>query len=277
MRKTIHIGHSPDPDDAFMFYALKKREVQCNGFKVQHVIEDIQSLNQRALKAELEVTAISAAVYPLVSRDYWILSCGASVGRNYGPIVVSEKRFSKKELMKKRIAVPGMHTTAFLLLKIFLEHFIPVETNFTDIIPAVKQKKVDAGLIIHEDQINFRTAGLYKCLDLGAVWHRKYSLPIPLGLDVVRKDVGIELAQQINQSLFKSILFAKKNEEKALDYALDFARGISRKLTKKFVRMYVNNDTLSLSGDSQKALKKLFENGVRLGLFNSVPKIEVIS
>lgn len=277
MNKIVKIGHSPDADDAFMFYGLTQGLVELNGFKIEHIIEDIQSLNKRALKGELDVTAISAAVYPFIADQYWILSCGASVGRNYGPIIVSDKPFSHNDLQGKKIAVPGLQTTAFLLLKIFLDDFEPVEINFQEIISAVKQKKVDAGLIIHEGQINYGSFGLHKCLDLGKLWYEKYSLPIPLGLDVVRKDLGRTNAKKINSVLRQSIRYAIENEKPAIEYALKFGRGLSEKDGEKFVRMYVNEDTIDLGLDSKKALEKLYALGEKCKIFGSVPEIEIIS
>lgn len=275
-QKILRVGHSPDADDAFMFYALAKGKVRVNGYRVKHVIQDIQSLNKRALKGDLEVTAISAAVYPFVADKYWILSSGASVGRNYGPILVAKKLLSLKDLKRKRIAIPGKQTTAYLLLKTFLPDFVPVEMDFKAVIPAVKSGKVDAGLVIHEGQLNFRQFGLQKCADLGSLWHKKYRLPIPLGLDVVRKNLGLKKAKAIQHALYESIRHARQNEPDAIRYAAKFGRGTVGETLKQFVRMYVNEDTQSLKPESRRALKRLFENGVRRGLFKAVPKIEVI-
>ena len=275
-QKTVRVGHSPDPDDAFMFYALAKGKVPLDGFKIKHVIEDIQSLNQRALTKDLEVTAISAAVYPMVADDYWILSCGASVGRNYGPIVVAEKKLSEKDLKGKRIAVPGLQTTAYLLLKIFLGDFEPVVMDFAAIIGAVKRKEVDAGLIIHEGQLNYASFGLAKCMDLGESWFKKFSLPIPLGLDVVRKDMGLPFAKKLNRTLKRSIAYARDNHDEALVYALKFGRGIPAGTASKFVGMYVNEDTLDLGEEGKAALEKLFKSGAERGLFSDPGLISVI-
>src|SRR3989344_1267810 len=226
--KILRVGHSPDPDDAFMFYALSKGAVRLPGYEIEHVIEDIQSLNLRAMRSELDVTAISAAAYPAVARNYWILASGASVGRNYGPMVVAERKFSRRELRGKRIAVPGFQTTAYLLLKIFLDDFVSVEMSFEKITGAVKAGQVDAGLIIHEGQLNYKNFGLECCLDLGKSWYDRYKLPIPLGLDVVRKDLGLVTARAVQKALKESIIFARGNEAQALDYALQFGRGISK-------------------------------------------------
>ena len=274
--KVLRIGHSPDPDDAFMFFALSSGAVSLGECRIEHVIEDIQSLNQRALKAELEITAISAAVYPLIAKDYWILSSGASVGRNYGPMVVAARHFSQYELKTKKIAVPGFQTTAYILLKIFLGDFIPVEMNFADIIPAVQSGQVEAGLIIHEGQLNYSSFGLQNCMDLGKLWFEKYHLPIPLGLDVVRKDLGIEAAKKFNRALRESIQFARAQEGPALDYALKFGRGISKDTARKFLGMYVNDDTENLGEDGARALQILYRLGAEKGLFPPVQNLVLI-
>lgn len=276
MEKIIRIGHSPDPDDAFMFYGLAKKYVSINGYEIEHVILDIQTLNERALKSELDITAISTAVYPFVAKHYWILSCGASVGRNYGPILVAKKNFHYSDLTGKKIAVPGLQTTAYLLLKIFLKDFKPVVMDFKEIIPAVLKDEVDLGLVIHEGQLNFSSYGLEKCLDLGSVWHEKFKLPIPLGLDVVKKDLGLDMAKKIKEALVQSIRYAMENESQALEYALEFGRGISKENGKKFVGMYVNEDTLDLGNEGFLALKKLFSLGSQAGFFKEEILPEII-
>ncbi|MBI2119115.1 MAG: ABC transporter substrate-binding protein [Elusimicrobia bacterium] len=276
MKKIIRIGHSPDPDDAFMFYGLAKKRVSINGYEIEHVILDIQTLNESALKSELDITAISAAVYPFVAEDYWILSCGASVGRNYGPILVAKKNFNHSDLKGKKIAVPGLQTTAYLLLKIFLKDFKPVPMDFKEIIPAVLKDEVDLGLVIHEGQLNFSSYGLEKCLDLGNCWFEKFNLPIPLGLDVVKKDLGLAMAKKIKEALVQSIQYAMENESQALEYALEFGRGISKESAKKFVGMYVNEDTLDLGNDGSLALEKLFGLGYEFGFFKEMILPEII-
>lgn len=274
--KTIRVGHSPDPDDAFMFYAIAKGKVNFPGLAIEHVIEDIQSLNRRALNAELEMTAISAAVYPLIAKDYWILSTGASVGRNYGPIVVAKTSLSLDDLRGKRIGVPGLHTTAFLLLKIFIDDFVPVELHFTDIIGAVREGRVDAGLVIHEGQLNYASFGVLKCLDLGVRWFEKTGLPIPLGLDVIRKDLGRDAAREINSTLAKSIQYAQDHQSEAIPYALEFGRGIPGDTAERFVKMYVNEDTLDLGEEGAEALRELYKEGALKGIFEFPSGISVI-
>ncbi len=274
--KVLRVGHSPDPDDAFMFYALTQGAVKLDGIEIEHVIEDIQSLNKRAIRAELEITAISAAVYPFVAKNYWILASGASVGRNYGPMVIANKWLSPNELKGKRIAIPGFQTTAYLLLKIFLGDFVPVDIAFDKIIAAVKAGQVDAGLIIHEGQLNYKKFGVENCMDLGKMWFEKFRLPIPLGLDVVRKDMGLEAARKMQKALKESIIFARSNEGPALDYALKYGRGIPKETARKFVGMYVNDDTVDLGIEGLEALRVLFEEGEKKGLFKAPKTLEVI-
>jgi 1,4-dihydroxy-6-naphthoate synthase len=274
--KILRVGHSPDADDAYMFYGFAKEAVKIPGWKIEHVVEDIQSLNRRALKAELEVTAISAAVYPAVADQYWIMSCGASVGRNYGPILVAEKPFTAQGLKGKKIAVPGPQTTAFLLLNLFLDGFEPVQMDFNAVIPAVKEGKADAALVIHEGQLNFGSFGLTKCMDLGELWFDRYKLPIPLGLDMIRKDLGHDEALRIQKGLYDSIRYAMANETPALDYAAQFGRGTVGSTLKKFVGMYVNQDTLDLGKEGKEALEILFSKGAEKGLFRA-PKVEVLA
>ncbi len=276
MEKILRMGHSPDADDAFMFYALGGGFVGIDGFKVRHVVEDIQSLNQRALKSELEVTAVSAAVFPSIADRYWIMASGASVGRNYGPIVATRSPLEPEKLTGKKIAVPGKLTTAYLLLKIFLKDFTPVEVDFDDVIPVVQRGEADAALVIHEGQLKFESLGFFKVLDLGEIWYKKFNLPIPLGLDLVRKDLGLEAAKKIQGSLRESILFAMAHEKDAMEYASQYGRKTPKELLKKFVGMYVNQDTLDLGAEGKKALEKLFTLGKEAGLVKSVPQLDVI-
>ena len=275
--KVFRIGHSPDPDDAFMFYALAQGVVKVPGWKIEHVMEDIQSLNVRAFRGELEMTAISAHAYPKVADRYGILHCGASMGRNYGPIVVSKSFIHPadglKSLKGKRIAVPGAWTTAFLLLNLALGDYIPVQAEFDAIMGMVERGEVDAGLIIHEGQITYREGGFFKVLDLGHWWAEVTPLPLPLGLDVVRRDLGADLIRTFSKAMRDSIDFAIANEDKAVPYALEFGRGISLETGTRFVRMYVNKDTQDLHGEGVAALKLLYEMAVNRGLLAKVPDL----
>jgi 1,4-dihydroxy-6-naphthoate synthase len=275
--KAFRIGHSPDPDDAFMFYAMAKGVVKMPGWKIEHVMEDIQSLNVRAFKGDLEMTAISAHAYPKVAHKYGILHSGASMGRNYGPIVISKKFVHPSEglahLKGKRIAVPGEWTTAFLLLNLALPDYIPVQADFAAIMDMVERGEVDAGLIIHEGQITFREHSFFKILDLGHWWAAITPLPLPLGLDVIRRDLGAEVIQVASQAMRDSIDYAIANEDKAVPYALEFGRGIDLKTGTTFVRMYVNKDTQDLHGEGVAALKLLYEMAVSRGLLDKVPDL----
>ncbi len=274
--RTITVGHSPDPDDAYMFYALTHGKVALEGITVRHHLEDIQSLNRRALTGEFEVTAISAAAYPSVADRYWIMSAGASVGRGYGPILVAKPGFTVDRLRGARIGVPGEQTTAFLTLQIYSDDFTPVQLPFDQIIPAVVRGEIDAGLIIHEGQITYRQHGLEKMLDLGVWWQEETGLPLPLGLDVVRKDLGEALAASINGALRESIAYAHAHQEEALAYALEYGRGIAPDVGDLFVRMYVNDDTLDLGEEGRRALELLYCRAAKKRLLAAPKDLRVI-
>lgn len=249
---TLQVGHSPDPDDAFMFYGIAHSLVHTYDIIFKHVIQDIETLNQWALLGRLPVTAISCHAYAYVADKYEILPCGASIGDKYGPIIVSKNNFDLKDLENKTIAVPGKLTTAFLVLSIALQKFTPVFIPFDKIIQAVINGEVDAGLIIHEGQLTYNDCNLEKVIDLGEWWHEiSGGLPLPLGLDVVRKDLGKERIGQISEILTSSIKYAIKHKEDALSYAIQFGRGISRTIAEKFVGMYVNDATVTM-GEREK-------------------------
>lgn len=274
--QIIRVGHSPDPDDAFMFYALAKGVVKLPGYKIEHVMADIQSLNLRAFEGDLEMTAISAHAYPKVAHKYGILHCGASMGRNYGPVLVTKKFIHPSEGLKalrgKRIAVPGPWTTAFLLLNLALDEYTPVQADFDKIMDMVDKGEVDAGLIIHEGQITYRDHGMFKALDLGEWWREITPLPLPLGLDVVRRDLG-DLIPKLSKAMRDSIDYAIAHEEDAVPYALEFGRGIDLATGTRFVRMYVNSDTQDLHGEGVAALKLLYDMAVSRGLLDKVPDL----
>ena len=276
MVRTITIGHTPDLDDAFMFYALAEGKVRLDGLTIEHVIEDIQTLNQRARSAELDVTALSAASYPFVEKDYWILSVGSSVGQGYGPLVVSVQPCSPEELRGKRIAVPGLQTTAWLLLRLAVPEVVPVELSFEQIPDAVLAGHVDAGLLIHERQLTYRDQGLLPILDLGTWWQRAVGLPLPLGLNVVKQSLGKALAGQIAQSLRDSILYAIAHQDEALGASMRFGRGIDMTRARQFVSMYVNEETLALSRQSLQALGELYRRAHEAGLIPHVPRLTII-
>ena len=274
----LRIGHSPDPDDAFMYYALATGEVTIEGYEIQQVLEEIESLNKRALAGDIEVTAISAAAYPHLADKYRIMACGASVGRNYGPIVIARAPLTADGLEGKRVAIPGEYTTAYLLLRIYLDRpFTPVFLPFNEVGEAVSMGKVDAGLIIHEGQITWQEQGYTNVLDLGKTWGEDTSLPIPLGLDVVHRRIGDGAASKVAQALEASIRYAMAHEDEAVEYALPFGRGVDRETCRRFVRMYVNEDTLNLGEDGRRALETLYQRAYERGLIPTVPTLDILS
>jgi 1,4-dihydroxy-6-naphthoate synthase len=272
-KKILRVGHSPDPDDAFMFYGLAFDYVKIDDYKIEHILEDIQSLNVRAMKGELEVTAISAHVYPFVQDKYYIMRTGASMGIGYGPILISKKNYSLEDLKNKKIAHPGDYTTATLLAKIYLSEFTPIAMPFDEIMNAVEKGEVDAGIVIHEGQITYNQLGFKKILDFGELWKKETNLPLPLGLDVVRKDLGLEMAKKISQKLKESIEYGYKYLNDAVNYALKFGRGLSFELGEKFIKMYVNELTIDMGTDGEKALQLLFDKAYQKKLIPE--KIEV--
>jgi 1,4-dihydroxy-6-naphthoate synthase len=274
---VLRVGHSPDPDDAFMFYGLASGAVKIRSFGIEHVLEDIESLNRRAAQGELEVTAISAHAYPRVADAYHILSTGASMGRGYGPIVVATRAMTLGDLRGKRVAIPGPWTTAALLLAIYAEGYEPVSVVFDQIPQAVLSGQVDAGVLIHEGQLTYAAMGLTKVADFGELWEKETDgLPLPLGLDVVRADLGPELCAEINRGLRASIEYARAHLDDAIAYALKFGRGLDTELGKKFVGMYVSEDTIDMGEPGREALRRLFQRGAERGMLPEVPELIVI-
>lgn len=278
--RILSVAHSPDPDDAFMFYGIAKGKVPLPGWRIRHVLKDIQSLNRDARKSRHHITAISAAAYPSVADRYWVLSVGASVGRRYGPLVVCRPdrrdRLRATSWSGLRIATPGPETTALLTLRLARPGFTAVDTTFDKIISAVRSGRVDAGLIIHEGQLTYRAHGLEKVLDLGQWWHRETGLPLPLGLDVVRKDLGIRRARDLATALTQSIRLAYRDKKASVAYALRYGRGIGAAVGEKFVKMYVNRDTLDLGPQGEKALRLLYQRAQSAGWLAHVPRFRVV-
>jgi 1,4-dihydroxy-6-naphthoate synthase len=277
--KSLTFAHSPDPDDAYMFYGFAKGAVQIPGYEVKHHLEDIQTLNERAQKSEFDITAVSAHAFAYLTDRYWALSCGASVGRNYGPMLVAKPEF-KLGSPEMRIAVPGKWTTAALVLDIWLkEHGLQVQkvfVPFDQILAAVTDGKVDAGLLIHEGQLTYGDHGLQKIWDSGIWWMEKTKLPLPLGLDVVRKDLGEPLAKQISQALRDSIHYANAHSKEALEYALQWGRGLDKDLGKRFVGMYVNQDTLEQGDEVQRGLERLYDEAFDYGFLPAKPIVQFL-
>jgi 1,4-dihydroxy-6-naphthoate synthase len=275
--KTLSIGHSPDADDAFMFYGLASERVKIEGYRIDHVMEDIETLNRRARRGELDVTAISAAAYPQVAHLYRIMSCGASVGRKYGPIVLAREPFSVSDLAGRRIAVPGAQTTAFMLLRLYVPRdFTPVMMDFDRIMEAVASGETDAGVIIHEGQLTWQSSGLHRVIDLGEAWMNDTALPIPLGLDVIRRGLDDALMLRVAKALKESIELARSDEEAAVDYALRFGRGLDRETCRQFVRMYVNADTVDMGDEGTRALAALYDRARERGLLPISPLLDVL-
>jgi 1,4-dihydroxy-6-naphthoate synthase len=275
--KKLSIGHSPDADDAFMFYGLASERVKIDGYAIEHVMQDIETLNRRARRGELDVTAISAAAYPDVAHLYRIMSCGASVGRKYGPIVLAREPFTVGDLAGRRIAVPGAQTTAFLLLRLYVPSaFTPVIMDFDRIMEAVASGETDAGVIIHEGQLTWQSSGLKKVIDLGEAWMNDTALPIPLGLDVIRRGLDDATMLRIAKALKESIVLARTDEDAAVDYAMQFGRGLERETCRQFVRMYVNADTVDMGDEGTRALAALYDRAQGRGLLQSSPLLDIL-
>lgn len=277
--KVIRFGHSPDPDDAFMFYAFAHETIPMRGFKVTHVIEDIESLNQRALKnAELEVTAVSCHAYAYLSDKYAVMRSGASIGEKYGPILVSRhnEQGTKDKVKGKKIAIPGKLTTAYLALQIYEKDFKPVFIPFDKIMEAVKSGEVDLGLVIHEGQLTHTAEGLHKVLDLGEWWHQTTGLPLPLGVDIIRKDLGAETMREFALLFKDSIQHSLQNRKPALEYAIQYGRGLTEDLNDRFVGMYVNDRTVEIGEDGEAGFRRLLDEGYKKGILPKVVSIEFV-
>ncbi len=262
--EKIRIGHSPDSDDAFMFYALAKGLIPTEPFEIVHVIEDIETLNQRALAAELEVTAISVHAYAYVAKDYALMPCGASIGDRYGPLVVSKAPIENLE--GKRIAIPGKMTTAYLTLSLLQPNFEAETRPFDKILDAVQQDEVDAGLIIHEGQLTYAREGLHKVIDLGEWWYEETGLPLPLGANVIRRNLGSEKIRKITALLKQSIQYSLDHRSRGLEYAMTYARDMETALADKFVGMYVNDYTLDYGDKGRAGVQELLRRGNEAGI-----------
>jgi 1,4-dihydroxy-6-naphthoate synthase len=274
---TLRFGHSPDADDAFMFYGFHTGEAVIDGCRVEHVLEDIQSLNRRALDtADLEITAVSAHAYAFLADRYAVLRCGASMGHGVGPVVVAREAHPIGWLAGKRVAIPGPMTTAALLLRIECPECETVEVMFDRIPEAVLKGEVDAGVIIHESQLTYVQEGLAKIVDFGELWEQRDGLPVPLGLDVVRRDLGRARMEAVSRGFRASIDAAFRNETAAIEYALQFGRGLDVAQGRKFVHMYVNELTLDMGDRGRKALDLLYARAVRAGVLRAAPPLEVI-
>ena len=264
--REITVAHSPDSDDAFMFYGLATHKVRTPGLRFTHTLCDIETLNQKAREGVYDVTAISFHAYPYVQDKYALMSCGGSVGEGYGPMVVSPRPFTASEVKTKRIAVPGTMTTAYLALNLFAPGVETEVVPFDQIIPQVLEGKYEAGLIIHEGQITYDKAGLHKIVDLGRWWQKVTGLPLPLGGNAIRRELGPQLLPVVTAALRESIQYALDHREEALAYAMQFARDLDTPSADKFVGMYVNERTLDYGPDGREAVRRLLDMGHKAGI-----------
>ena len=263
---TLQLAHSPDSDDAFMFYALATGKVRLPGVKFNHVLCDIETLNHAAHKETYDVTAVSFYGYTFVADKYILLDCGASFGEGYGPIVVASHPIKKNELAGKKIAVAGTRTTSYLALKIFEPNVETVTMPFDKIMAAVQAKEVEAGLLIHEGQLLFSQIGLHKVVDLGQWWQESTGLPLPLGANAIRRSLGPDLGRQVGRIIRESVAYALEHREPAVQYALQFARDMEPRLAEKFIGMYVNRWTLDYGEEGRRAVRELYQRGIAAGL-----------
>jgi len=268
----ISVGHTPDSDDAFMFYGMFTGKVPSPDFKINHVIEDIEKLNRKAIDPQLDVTAVSVHACAYIP-GYTILRSGGSFGIGYGPIVTARQQMSIDEIKKCKIAIPGKMTSAFLLLQLIIGKFDYLEMNFSDIPKAVKSGEVDVGLVIHETQLSFEQEGNIKILDLGEWWDKiTNGLPVPLGINVMRTDLGMETICKFDKHLQASIEFGLEHLDDAIEYAMKYSRGKPRELIEKFVKMYVNEITVNMGDSGEKSIRKLFDMAKEQNL---VPDFEI--
>jgi 1,4-dihydroxy-6-naphthoate synthase len=275
--QEIKLAHSPDSDDAFMFYALATNRVKAPGLKFTHVLSDIETLNQAADREVYDVTAISFSAYAYLRHKYVLLDCGASFGEGYGPIVVASHPMTPKQLAGSRVAVPGLRTTAYLALRLYQPDFEPVPIPFDQIINAVQAGTADAGLLIHEGQLQFPEMGLHRVVDLGQWWMETTKLPLPLGGNAVRRALGEQTGKQISRAIRESVAYALEHREEALNYAMQFARDMDTDLADKFVGMYVNSWTLSYGERGRSAVQELLDRGFDAGLIPGPVKAEFLS
>lgn len=274
MKREITIAHSPDSDDAFMFYALATNKVDSPTLTFKHHLDDIETLNRQAKDGVWDVTAISFAALPYISEHYALMPCGGSMGDGYGPIVVSARNYSPDQLRGKRIAIPGTMTSAYLTMRLYQPDFVPVVTRFDEIVQAVKDNRVDGGLLIHEGQLTFGRDGLYRVVDLGRWWKDLYGLPLPLGGNAIKKELRGSVGDEINQALRQSVRYAMNCRPEAMSYALQFARDLDPELADRFVGMYVNDYTLDYGPKGREAITRFLQLGYEKGLISQEPRVD---
>jgi 1,4-dihydroxy-6-naphthoate synthase len=277
----LTLGHSPDPDDAFMFYALAKHLLPTPGYEFEHILQDIQTLNERATRAELDITAISIHAYAYVLKDYALLRSGASMGDGYGPMIVGPKKFTREELLTRKIAVPGLMTSAFLTLQLYLgvpkEKFTFVVVPFDQIFDAIARGEADAGLIIHEGQLTYAGEGLQLSADLGQWFNAETGgLPLPLGGNVVKKSLGRARIEELSEILYQSIKYGLDHRSAGVEHALPLGRGLDRALADKFIGMYVNELTLDYGERGRRAVKEFLDRGHAAGLLPEPVDLEFV-
>src|ERR1700736_1824829 len=272
--REISVAHSPDSDDAFMFYGLATNKVRVPGLRFTHTLCDIETLNQQARDGVYDVTAISFHAYPYIQDKYALMACGGSVGEGYGPMIVSPRPFTQSEIKEKRIAVPATLTTAYLALQLFAPGIETEVVPFDQIIPQVLEGKYEAGLIIHEGQLTYDQSGLHRIVDLGKWWQKVTGLPLPLGGNAIRRALGPELMSSVSTALRDSIQYALDHREEALSYAMQFARDLDADLADKFVGMYVNERTLDYGPEGREAVRRLLDMGHKAGIIGPEARVD---
>ena len=274
--REIVCAHSPDSDDAFMFYGLATKKIRSRLVNFRHVLEDIETLNRKALEGAYELTAISYHAYPYVADKYVLMASGSSVGDGYGPMVVSAHPFDSQEIKGKRIAIPGKMTTGYLALRLFEPDFEAVEIQFDKILEAVGEGVVDAGLVIHEGQLTYGKSGFHNIVDLGRWWKKTYKLPLPLGANAILRNLPADVKSECSRLMRESIQYALDHNEESLNYALQFARDLEPRLAEKFVGMYVNHYTVDCGELVPKAAQKLLDMGFERGLISKKVAVEFV-
>jgi 1,4-dihydroxy-6-naphthoate synthase len=274
--REITVAHSPDSDDAFMFYGLATNKVRVPGFRFSHTLTDIETLNRKAMQGVYDVTAISFHAYPYIQDKYALLPSGGSVGENYGPMIVATRAFTQSEIKQQRIAIPGTLTTAYLALRLFAPTIETEVVPFDQIIPQILEGKYEAGLIIHEGQLTYDKSGLHRIVDLGKWWNKVTGLPLPLGGNAIRRSLGQETMKNVSMALRASIQYGLDHREEALSYAMQFARDLDPEAADKFVGMYVNTRTLDYGADGREAVRRLLEMGHNAGIIPHAVKVDFI-
>jgi len=274
--REISVAHSPDSDDAFMFYGLATNKVRVPGLRFTHTLSDIETLNRKALEGFYDLTAISFHAYPYMQHHYALLPNGGSVGEGYGPMIVANREYSVEQIKTKKIAVPGTLTTAYLVLKLFAPEIETEVVPFDHIIPQILQGRYDAGLIIHEGQLTYGKSGLKRIVDFGKWWREETGLPLPLGGNAIKRELGSELMHEVSAALKESIQYALDHREEALDYALQFARDLDRQLAGRFVSMYVNERTLDYGAEGRHAITRLLQMGYDKGIITQRPQVDFV-